>query len=60
MKPSAAGASRKKPGRKAGHEAALRPPPDHIDRTVDVPLRRHRRTGERLCPHCRTPLEPGR
>jgi transposase len=58
VKPPAPG-RRKKPGRKAGHEAALRPPPDHIDRTVDVPLRRHRRTGEGLCPHCRTPLEAG-
>jgi hypothetical protein len=26
---------------------------------VDVPLPRRRRTRERLCPHCRTPLEPG-
>jgi hypothetical protein len=50
---------RKKPGREAGHEAALRPPPDHIDRMVEVPLCRGRRTGRPLCPHCRTPLRPG-
>ena len=59
VKPPAPPGRRKKPGRKKGHEAALRPPPDHIDRTVDVPLRRRRGTGERLCPHCRTPLERG-
>jgi len=59
VKPPAPPGRRKKPGRKAGHEAALRPPPDHIDRTVDVPLPRQRRTGRRLCPHCRTPLESG-
>jgi transposase len=50
---------RKRPGRKAGHEAALRPPPGKIDRVVEVPLRRGRRTGRPLCPHCRTPLRPG-
>jgi hypothetical protein len=59
VKPSKPPGRRKKPGRKAGHEAALRPPPETIDRVVEVPLRRHPRTGERLCPHCRTPLEPG-
>jgi transposase len=59
VKPNRPPGRRKKPGRKAGHEAALRPPPGHIDRVVDVPLRHDRRTGGRLCPHCRTPLEAG-
>lgn len=59
VKPAAPPGRRKKPGRKEGHEAALRPPPEAIDRVVDVPLRRHRVTRERLCPHCRTPLGPG-
>src|SRR5215213_4736615 len=59
VKPPAPPGRRKKPGRKAGHEAALRPPPEAIDRVVDVPLPRRRRTRERLCPHCRTPLRPG-
>src|SRR4051812_28239679 len=40
VKPGKPPGRRKKPGRKAGHEAALRPPPGHVDRTVDVPLRR--------------------
>src|SRR5829696_4261310 len=44
VKPPAPPGRRKKPGRKEGHEAALRPPPDHVDRHVDVPLRRGRRT----------------
>jgi len=59
VKPNQPPGRRKKPGRKAGHEAALRPPPEAIDRVVDVPLPRRRRTRERLCPHCRAPLEPG-
>ena len=59
VKPPKPPGRRGKPGRKAGHEAALRPPPDHIDRTVDVPLRRGRRTRRPLCPGCRTPLKPG-
>lgn len=59
VKPPAPPGRRKKPGRKEGHEASLRPPPDHVNRVVDVPLRRHTRTGERLCPRCRTPLRPG-
>lgn len=28
----------KKPGRKLGHEAAHRPPPDHVDRTLEASL----------------------
>lgn len=59
VKASALPGRRKKPGRKAGHEAALRPPPEKIDRVVEVPLRRGRRTGRPLCPHCRTPLRHG-
>ena len=59
VKPSRPPGRRKRPGRKAGHEAALRPPPEHVDRVVDVPLRRDRRTGVRLCPRCRAPLETG-
>jgi transposase len=59
VKPPAPPGRRKKPGRKAGHEASLRPPPETIDRTVEVPLPRHRQTRRPLCPHCRTPLEPG-
>src|SRR6266487_1377058 len=43
----------KRPGRKAGHEAALRPPPPKIDRTVDVPLPRDPASGRPACPHCR-------
>lgn len=42
---------RRKPGRKEGHEAALRPPPPKIDRTVKVPLPKDQR-GRPLCPHC--------
>ena len=59
VKPNQPPGRRKRPGRKAGHEAALRPPPDHIDRVVDVPLPRHRRTRRRICPHCRTALGRG-
>ena len=42
----------KKPGRKKGHEAALRPPPPKIDRTVKVPLPQGG-NGRPVCPHCR-------
>src|SRR5215207_988100 len=59
VKPNQPPGRRKRPGRKAGHEAALRPVPGAIDRVVDVPLPRRRRTRGRLCPHCRAPLEPG-
>ena len=59
VKPAAPPGRRKRPGRGAGHDAALRPVPDHVDRTVDVPLRRGRRTGRPTCPRCRTPLKPG-
>ncbi len=55
VKPSAKPGRRHKPGRKQGHEAALRPPPK-IDRTVKVPLPRGKR-GRSLCPHCRGELK---
>jgi transposase len=45
---------RKKPGRKPGHPAALRPTPtpEQIDRTIEVPCRE--------CPDCHVPLvDPG-
>lgn len=51
---------RKRPGRKAGHAGAFRPPPPKVDRTVEVPLppgrsgqRRRRRP---VCPRCRAAL----
>jgi hypothetical protein len=59
VKPNQPAGRRRRPGRKAGHAAALRPPPEKIDRVVDVPLRRGRRTRRPLCPQCRTPLRPG-
>jgi transposase len=52
VKPNVAGKRRKKPGRKKGHAAALRPMPAKIDQTIDVPLARDSR-GCQLCPHCR-------
>ena len=41
----------KRPGRKAGHPPSHRPapPPEQVDRTIDVPLPPD-------CPRCRTPL----
>ena len=47
-------AKRKKPGRRKGHKADLRPtpPPERIDRVLEVPCR--------LCSECRTALvDPG-
>ena len=53
-KPSLRG-RRKKPGRKAGHPAALRPVPDHVDVDQDVPLPTD--GGSRpACPHCNCSL----
>ncbi|HEX4125084.1 MAG TPA: IS66 family transposase [Tepidisphaeraceae bacterium] len=46
---------RKKPGRKAGHAAALRPMPDHVDAQRDVPLPRDPAGGE-SCPRCNASL----
>ena len=55
VKPSVPPGRRKRPGRKAGHAAALRPPPKKIDKRVKVPLPSDD-DGRALCPHCRTPL----
>jgi transposase-like protein len=46
---------RKKPGRKIGHEAALRPMPAKIDhhQHVSLPTDRHKRV---VCPHCQCRL----
>jgi transposase len=43
---------RKRPGRKAGHAAALRPMPEKVDQVVDVPLATDA-NGRELCPRCR-------
>ena len=42
---------RKKPGRKKGHPAALRPAPAEVDQEVDVPLPTDRQ-GRASCPKC--------
>lgn len=60
----AKGKARKRPGRKIGHAAALRPMPSHIDQVIDVPLSRDPRgrdprgrdPGRELCPRCRGAL----
>lgn len=52
VKPNVAKKARKKPGRKKGHAAALRPMPPKIDQKLDVPLARDDR-GRALCPRCR-------
>lgn len=54
VKPSARG-RRKKPGRKAGHPAALRPVPAMIDVHQDVPLPRDD-AGRPACPRCNCSL----
>ena len=41
----------KRPGRKAGHPAALRPTPDHIDSHQQVPLPKDP-AGRESCPRC--------
>lgn len=46
---------RRKPGRKEGHEAALRPPPRKIDRHEQVALPADDRHHP-LCPHCNARL----
>jgi transposase len=46
---------RKRPGRKAGHDAALRPPPPKVDRTVEVALPEGM-DGRPACPHCAASL----
>jgi transposase len=42
---------RKRPGRKKGHAAALRPVPDHVDVHQDVPLPKDG-AGRAACPRC--------
>jgi transposase len=51
VKPSGRGRRSKKPGRKAGHPAALRPMPDHIDAHQEVALPRDS-DGRESCPCC--------
>ena len=46
---------RLRPGRKAGHPAALRPMPENIDEHIDVPVPRDT-TGAACCPHCSVQL----
>ena len=46
---------RKRPGRKTGHPAALRPAPDHVDVEQDVPLPTDD-AGRVSCPHCNCAL----
>src|SRR5947208_8922287 len=50
VKPSSRG-RRKRPGRKKGHPAALRPVPTRVDVHRDVPLPRDA-SGRPACPHC--------
>ena len=54
VKPSARG-RRKKPGRKKGHPAALRPLPDHVDVHQDVPPPKDD-SGLPACPRCNCSL----
>ena len=54
VKPSVRG-RRKRPGRKKGHAAALRPMPDHVDVHQDVPPPRDD-AGRPACPHCNCSL----
>jgi transposase len=51
IKPSVVRRRRKKPGRKEGHAAALRPLPDHIDAEQEVALPRDS-AGRESCPNC--------
>lgn len=50
VKPAVKG-RKKKPGRKEGHPAALRPMPEKIDQHVEVPLPRDAE-GRQSCPKC--------
>src|SRR2546425_9337835 len=52
VKANVAKKPRRKPGRKKGHPAALRPMPEKIDQKIEVPLATDGR-GRALCPHCR-------
>ena len=51
IKSSVTARRRKKPGRKPGHPAALRPMPEQIDTHQDVPLPQDP-AGRPSCPHC--------
>jgi transposase len=51
VKPSVKGRRKKRPGRKPGHPAALRPPPAKVDQHADVPLPRDG-AGRESCPRC--------
>jgi transposase len=51
VKPSVNNRRRKRPGRKKGHPAALRPMPDHIDAHQPVPLPKDG-DGRESCPCC--------
>jgi transposase len=55
VKPNVEKAGKKRPGRKAGHEAALRPMPENIDAHIDVPAPADS-TGTPSCPHCHVQL----
>lgn len=55
VKANVADKSRRRPGQKKGHAAALRPVPAKIDQELEVPLRRDAR-GRELCPHCQAVL----
>ena len=55
VKANVADRPRRRPGRKKGHPAALRPRPQAIDAKQDVPLPVDGR-GKRCCPHCRSQL----
>jgi transposase len=51
VRPSVGNRRRKRPGRKKGHPAALRPMPDHIDAHQPVPLPKDS-DGRESCPCC--------
>jgi hypothetical protein len=55
VKPNLPRRRRRKPGRKIGHEAALRPMPAKIDHHQEVPLPKDR-SRRAVCPHCKCPL----
>jgi hypothetical protein len=55
IKPPLARPRRKRPGRKKGHSAALRPLPDHIDAEQEVALPRDS-AGRESCPCCNSCL----
>src|SRR5438552_726929 len=55
IKPNVRHGRRRRPGRKKGHEAALRPMPGKIDHHQDVPLPKDR-SHRAICPHCKCRL----